>query len=355
MVFHHSLSFITSMALKCAVDLGIPDAIHVHGGSATLVDIVACTGLHESRLPYVKRLMNVLSISGVFTSSDSLTRATGSAEKASDSGEAVVYRLTPMSRLLVDPNKAGSMSPFVKFLVNPLTVTTFFDMHAWLKDEKAATKSFFEMTHGCSRYELARNNADDNALYNNAMVSASHVSMEIILREAGAHIFGGLRSLMDVGGGHGMASAAITAAFPHAKCSVLDLPHVVDKAPADGPVQFIAGDMFQFIPKADAVLLKWVLHCWNDEDSVKILRRCRQAIPERQAGGKVIIIDAVMEAGPQDTFSRETQILYDFHMMHIDGMERDKRGWEKIILEAGFRDHKILSVLGLHSVLELYP
>ncbi|GJN04362.1 hypothetical protein PR202_ga21905 [Eleusine coracana subsp. coracana] len=61
MVFHHSLSFITSMALKCAVDLGIPDAIHLHGGSATLVDIVAGTGLHESRLPYVKRLMNVLS------------------------------------------------------------------------------------------------------------------------------------------------------------------------------------------------------------------------------------------------------------------------------------------------------
>ncbi|GJN04361.1 hypothetical protein PR202_ga21904 [Eleusine coracana subsp. coracana] len=226
------------------------------------------------------------------------------------------------------------MSPFVKFLVNPLTVTTFFDMHEWLKNEKAATKSFFEMAHGCSRYELARKNADDNA-----MVSASHVSMETILREAGADIFGGLRSLMDVGGGHGMASAAITAAFPLVKCSVLDLL------------------MWSTRPLLTAQYSSslWVLHCWNDQDSVKILRRCREAIPERQAGGKVIIIDAVMEAGPQDTFSRETQILYDFHMMHMDGMERDKRGWEKIILEAGFRDHKILSVLGLHSVLELYP
>lgn len=66
MVFHHSLSFITSMALKCAVDLGIPEAIHLHGGSATIADIVAGIGLHESRLPYVKRLMNVLAVSGVF-------------------------------------------------------------------------------------------------------------------------------------------------------------------------------------------------------------------------------------------------------------------------------------------------
>ena len=53
------------------------------------------------------------------------------------------------------------------------------------------------------------------------------------------------------------ASGAIAAAFPHVKCSVLDLPHVVSEARADGAaVEFVAGDMFDFIPKADAVLLK---------------------------------------------------------------------------------------------------
>jgi len=40
------------------------------------------------------------------------------------------------------------------------------------------------------------------------------------------------------------------------RCSVLELPHVVDAATADGTVEFVAGDMMEFIPPADAVLLK---------------------------------------------------------------------------------------------------
>lgn len=263
-IFHHSLGFVKSMALKCAVDLGIPNTIDLHGGSATLSEIVAGTGVHASRKPHVHRLMNLLTASGVFASSAAATPASAA---ASNGGEAaVVYQLTPMSRLLVDSNKLGSMASLIRFLVNPLTVPTFFDMHAWLKaDEQAAndagtsSTTFFEMAHGCSVYEMARKNADHNALYNSAMVAASQITMEIILREeAGRVIFGGLSSLVDVGGGHGAASVAISAAFPHVKCSVLDLPHVVSQARADGgaAVEFIAGDMFDFIPKADAVLLK---------------------------------------------------------------------------------------------------
>ncbi|WVZ49453.1 LOW QUALITY PROTEIN: hypothetical protein U9M48_000815 [Paspalum notatum var. saurae] len=148
--------------------------------------------------------------------------------------------------------------------------------------------------------------------------------------------------------------------FPHLKCTVLDLPHVVSQARSadDGtPVQFIAGDMFKFIPKADAVLLKWVLHCWGDDDCVKVLRNCKEAIlPAAERGGKVIIIDAVMGACPHgDIASMETLALYDVYMMHMDGVERDERGWEKIILEAGFRRYKIVSLLGFQSVIEVYP
>ena len=69
----------------------------------------------------------------------------------------------------------------------------------------------------------------------------------------------------------------------------------------------------------------------------------------------MIIIDAVMGAGPASASNKETQALYDVHMMHIDGVERDERGWEKIILEAGFRAYKLVSLVGIHSVIEVYP
>ena len=42
-------------------------------------------------------------------------------------------------------------------------------------------------------------------------------------------------------------------AFPHVKCSVSELPQVVDGVPADGTVEFVAGDMMDFIPPVDAV------------------------------------------------------------------------------------------------------
>jgi len=103
-------------------------------------------------------------------------------------------------------------------------------------------------------------------------------------------------------------------------------------------------------------MLQWVLHCWGDDNCVKVLRKCKEAIPAGAgAGGKVIIIDAVMGAGPASASNKETQALYDVHMMHIDGVERDEHGWEKIILEAGFGAYKLVSSVGIHSVMEDYP
>lgn len=89
------------------------------------------------------------------------------------------------------------------------------------------------------------------------MAADSRFVMEVVFREGGGDVFRGIGSLVDVGGGHGAAAAAVAAAFPHVKCSVLDLPQVVRKAPPDaGDVRFVAGDMFEYVPPADAVLLK---------------------------------------------------------------------------------------------------
>jgi hypothetical protein len=51
----------------------------------------------------------------------------------------------------------------------------------------------------------------------------------------------------------------------------------------------------------------------------------------------------------------ETQILFDLFMMFINGAERDELEWKKIILEAGFSSYKIIPVLGVRSIIEVYP
>uniref|UniRef100_A0A0D9XSM8 O-methyltransferase domain-containing protein n=1 Tax=Leersia perrieri TaxID=77586 RepID=A0A0D9XSM8_9ORYZ len=318
-LYNHFFCYLKSMALKCAVDLGIPDAIHRLGGAAALPDIVAAVGVHPSKLPQVRRLMNVLTISGVFVSNG-----------ATDA-DAVVYELTRSSRLLKWFRAGGD------------------------GDTAAAKKSFFELTHGVDRWEKNREDGGDNDAFNLAMAADSRITMEIFVREAGAGVLRGVGTLVDVGGGHGNAARAIAAAFPDVKCTVMDLPHVVSEAAADETVEFVAGDMFEHIPPADAVLLKLILHCWEDDNCVKILRRCKEAISAKGPGGKVIIIDGVMGFGERDMVHKETAALADLYMMYINGVERDEQQWKKIFLEAGFSGYKVVAMLGLRSVLEVYP
>ena len=137
-----------------------------------------------------------------------------------------------------------------------LAVTALSSMREWFTDERAAASSLFEAAHGCARWEMTAKDATDGRAFNAGMAADSRVVMEILLREHGG-VFGAVRgSLVDVGGSHGATAAAIAKAFPHVKCTVLDLPHVVAGAPADENLTFVAGDMFEDIPPADAVLLK---------------------------------------------------------------------------------------------------
>jgi len=103
---------------------------------------------------------------------------------------------------------------------------------------------------------------------------------------------------------------------------------------------------------------QWVLHDWSDEDCVKILKRCKQAITSKgqQKVGKVIIIDMVRENQNGDEGSIETQLLFDLEMMvAVGGMERNEKEWAKLFFDAGFLNYKIHPVLGTRALIELYP
>uniref|UniRef100_A0A0E0DZR6 O-methyltransferase domain-containing protein n=1 Tax=Oryza meridionalis TaxID=40149 RepID=A0A0E0DZR6_9ORYZ len=263
---HHLFGYLKSMALRCAADLGVPSAIHRRGGAATISDIAADTGVHPAKLPHLRRIMRVLTGAGIFAANDEPSSGRRR-RRDGDTGAATLYQA------------AHGGVP------------------AW------------EMTKRDSSYNRALNEA--------CAVDTSFV-MDIAVREGG-DVFRGLSSLVDVGGGHGAAAMAIARAFPHIKCSVLDLPQAISEAPADGMVNFVAGNMFEYIPPANAVFLKYVLHCWGEQDCIKILQQCKKAIPARGGG------------------------------------EREEHEWKKIFLEAGFSDYKIKPILGFISVIEVYP
>uniref|UniRef100_A0A8I6XFW6 O-methyltransferase C-terminal domain-containing protein n=1 Tax=Hordeum vulgare subsp. vulgare TaxID=112509 RepID=A0A8I6XFW6_HORVV len=113
--------------------------------------------------------------------------------------------------------------------------------------------------------------------------------------------------------------------------------------------------MFKSVPPAQAVLIKLVLHHWSDDDCVKILTQCKKAIPWREEGGKVIVIDIVVvdsSSGP----THEAELLVDVAMMvSTNGRQRDETDWSELFTKAGFSDYKIVKKLGARCVIEVYP
>ncbi|CAK9142731.1 unnamed protein product [Ilex paraguariensis] len=178
--------------------------------------------------------------------------------------------------------------------------------------------------------------------------------LDLIMTKPWHHeVFEGFNSRMDVGGGTGTIAKAIVNAFAHLKCIMFDLPHVVVDLKGTKNFSYDGGDT---IPPADVVLLKWILHDWSDEESLSILKKCREAIPSKDKGGKVVIIGMIVQNKKGDDESIETQLFFDMLMMIlVTSRERNEKEWEKLFFDACFSDYKITLALGLRSVIEVYP
>lgn len=341
-LWNHTFSFINSMSLKCAIELGIPDIIHKHNKPITLADLSSALSIPTAKIPCLGRLMRLLVHSKFFAEET----VYGAHE------EQVCYSLTKFSNILVT-DKIGCVSPFVLLMLDPTLLLPWHALGTWFKGEGPPTA--FETAHGMPIWEATARNPKFNEMLNLGMSSDASFSTKVITTDCG-EVFQGMNSLVDVGGGTGTLARAIANEFPMVKCNVLDLPHVVKGLEGSERLKFVAGDMMHYVPTADATLLKWVLHDWNDEECVKILERCKDAISLNKDGGKVIIIEMVVNTKNVFYELAQTQLLFDVHMMvHTTGKQRSEREWNKIFNSAGFGGYKISHFLGLRSVIEVYP
>ncbi|KAL6658519.1 hypothetical protein ACP70R_004105 [Stipagrostis hirtigluma subsp. patula] len=337
----HTFGCVKFTALQCAIKLRIPTAIHNCGGSASLSELHASLPVPARKRPCLLRLMKALCVFGIL----------GEDEVAG------VYCLTPVSRLLIDGANGGShacLSQWVALARSSFLVEATLRLPEWLVDDGGdAAETPFMMAHGTGFWGVAGRDAEFGALFNEAMGADSRFVAEIVVREC-SEVFAGVRSLVDVGGGEGTMAKAVAKAFPHVSCSVLELRQVVEGLQVDDTIEFVAGDMMSFIPPGDAVLLKFVLHNWSDEDCVRILKGAKEAISTREPKGKVIIIDTVVGSASRQTY--EAQVLMDLCMMVVTtGEERHEEKWHRIFLDAGFSQYKISPIYGPRSIIEVYP
>ncbi|KAJ0642394.1 putative O-methyltransferase domain, plant methyltransferase dimerization [Helianthus annuus] len=146
-------------------------------------------------------------------------------------------------------------------------------------------------------------------------------------------IFEELDSVVDVGGGTRTFAKCIAEAFPNLSYINFDLPQVVKGLERSKNLSFVGGDMFETIPKAQAVFFKI-----------------------KENGGKVIIIEIVLKDEELGNKTLETQLFYDmFEFTMAKGRQRSEKDWAKLFHDACFSGYKIYPVLGIRSVIKVYP
>ncbi|KAL0349279.1 UNVERIFIED_CONTAM: Acetylserotonin O-methyltransferase [Sesamum angustifolium] len=143
-------------------------------------------------------------------------------------------------------------------------------------------------------------------------------------------------------------------AFPWIKAINFDRPEVVSEAPPIDGIEHVGGDMFESVPKADAVMLMWILHDWSDTLCIDILKKCKEAVPADT--GKVIIVEAVIDEEGGDEYTG-ARLAIDMAVMAatINGKERTTKEWGQLLDAAGFKRHNIKRMKAIESVIEAYP
>jgi hypothetical protein len=190
-------------------------------------------------------------------------------------------------------------------------------------------------------------------VFNQAMTDLSRLDSRAV---AEAYSFEGMRSIVDVGGGHGLLLATILQRHSHLTGTLYEMPVVVEgaKQGALGPVMdrctLVAGDMFASVPAgADCYIMKHIIHDWPDETSIGLLKNCRQGV---NAGGKLLVVDAVIDPGNGFNFAK----FLDLEMLIFPGgLERTEAQFRAIFRAAGWKLERVITTAAGVSIVEGVP
>ncbi|PHT67679.1 8-hydroxyquercetin 8-O-methyltransferase [Capsicum annuum] len=327
------------MSLKCAIQLGIPDIIHNHGQPMTLSDLVKSlpiSNINGKTRNCIYRLMRILFHAGFFVQTNLINKEEEKAEKKEEEKEEEGYLLTPTSRLFLK-NEPLSLVPFLQVQLDPMMMDPWQCLGKWFKNgDHSSSTTPFGAVHGKSFFEYSVDEPRFNRLFNESM-SCDAAWVTSVITEYCKGAFEGLKSLVDIGGGTGTLAKAIVDTFPQISCTVFDLPQVIEGCEGSKNITYVSGDMFKFNPSVDVIFLKGILHDWSDEDCIKILKKCEKAIPIKENGARVIIIDMVLMGQKGDHNAYETKLFMDvLIMVHPFGKERSQQEWAKLFSDSGF-------------------
>ena len=194
----------------------------------------------------------------------------------------------------------------------------------------------FRHAHGSEVWEYRAARPEEEAVFDRAMTDGSLAANESLLD---AYDFARFAAVVDVGGGRGAFLAALLARHSEARGILFDQPRVVAGAEelleATGTAdrcRLEGGSFFESVPRGgDAYVLQAVLHDWEDEQALAILRTCRRAVPD---AGVLIVIEREL-GGPNE--DREAKFSDLNMLVGPGGKERSLEEYGALFAQSGFR------------------
>jgi hypothetical protein len=320
-------ALVIARAVYVAAKLGIPDLLQDQ--QLRSEELAQATGMQPRAL---YRLLRALSSAGVMVEFPEHR-----------------FALTPVGHALRS-DAPGSMRALVLFCGEPFYLQAWQEILYSIQTGKPA----WDRVHGMALFDYYRQHPEDARIFDEAMTSLSWAEAHAVVQ---AYDFARFRTLVDVGGGHGTLLMTILHAYPPLHGILFDQPQVVDGArsrmTSEGLMSrcdIVAGDFFQAVPQGgDAYMLKSIIHDWDDEHSVALLKNCRQVMP---AEGRLLVIETVVPPPGEAHYAK----YQDLEMLVMLGsQERTVEEYTTLLRQAQFELVRVVPTQEPLSIVEAAP
>jgi hypothetical protein len=273
-----------------------------------------------------------------------LLRAATNLDLVRESGSRC-FELLPLGRALCE----GETETFRDYLI-------FMGRHGWrfwgrLRDCARTGQTGIELETGKGAFDYFTGSKDVAEDFNRAMTAISNVTADAV---AACYDFAGLKTIVDIGGGHGRLLGGVLKKIPAVRGILFDLPSVVAGSErvlgslgVQDRCEVVGGSFFENVPAGgDLYMMKTIIHDWTDKQSVEILRAVRKAMPPH---GKLIVVEAVVPGPNEKHFAK----FLDIEMLvHAGGRERTKDEYAALFVESGLRLTRVIPLPGPASIVE---
>jgi hypothetical protein len=209
----------------------------------------------------------------------------------------------------------------------------------------------FDQRFGMPIWQYYQQHPEKSRVFEQSMSGVTERINEAIVS---SYFFRGFRRALDIGGGEGALLQHVLNGNPEMEAVVFDRPEVIEMARKrighNPRLTLHAGDFFDGLPEgADLHMLKWILHDWDDERAVAILRNSRRSIVR---DGRLLIMEMVLSPDNSGPFPK----LMDLNMFVITGgRERTFEEYAVLLRQAGFRMKRAYATQSVVTILEAEP